>query len=252
MIGRDELAARLDALYEIGLFEDACPNGLQVEGRREVRKVVTGVTSSLAFIEEAARRGADAIVVHHGIFWTGAPPVLRGSLLKRVRALLAAELSLLAYHLPMDRHFELGNNAPALRALGADDLRPFAPHGGQPVGWHGRLAAPVAARDFLARVEGYYDAKATAFLSGPAAVRTVGLVSGGGQKDAARAVAAGLDCFITGEVSEPNLHLAAEEGLNHVSVGHHASERVGPRALAGHLARAFGIDAEFVDIPNPA
>jgi dinuclear metal center YbgI/SA1388 family protein len=252
MVARDDLVRHLDALLEISLFEDACPNGLQVEGKTEVRKVVTGVTSSLALIEEAVRRKADAIVVHHGIFWSGGSPVLKGSMKKRVRALLEADLNLLAYHLPLDRHAEIGNNAPALRALGGVDLEPFAPHGGQPIGWRGRLATPASADEFLARVESYYGAKATAFMAGPPRIRTVGLVSGGAQKDATRAVAAGLDCFITGEISEPNLHIAQEEGLHHISIGHHASERVGARELATYLARTFGVTAEFVDLPNPA
>jgi dinuclear metal center YbgI/SA1388 family protein len=252
MVGRDELAGHLDALLEIAAFEDYCPNGLQVEGRPEVRKVVTGVTSSLAFIEEAVKLRADAIVVHHGIFWDGVSPVLRGGMKKRVRALLDGGLSLLAYHLPLDRHEALGNNAPALRALGGVDLEPFAVHGGQPIGWRGRLDRPVAAAEFLARVERYYAAKATAFLAGPAEIRTVGVVSGGAQKDASKAVALGLDCFITGEISEPNLHIATEEGIHHVSVGHHASERTGPRELAAYLARTFGVEAAFVDVPNPA
>jgi dinuclear metal center YbgI/SA1388 family protein len=252
MVARDQLVRHLDAMLEISLFDDACPNGLQVEGRAEVRRVVTGVTSSLALIEEAVRRKADAIVVHHGIFWSGASPILRGSMKKRVRALLEADLNLLAYHLPLDAHAEIGNNAPALRALGGVDLEPFAAHGGQPVGWKAKLAAPAGAQEFLARVESFYAAKATAFLAGPPTIRTVGLVSGGAQRDATRAVAAGLDCFITGEISEPNLHIAQEEGLHHISIGHHASERVGARELASHLARTFGVTAEFIDVPNPA
>jgi dinuclear metal center YbgI/SA1388 family protein len=252
MVARDELVRHLDTLLEISLFEDYCPNGLQVEGRPEIRSVVTGVTSSLALIEEAVRRRADAIVVHHGIFWDGVSPILRGSMKKRVRALLDAELNLLAYHLPLDRHVDVGNNAPALRALGGVDLEPFATHGGQPIGWRGRLERPVAAAELLARVEAFYGARATAFMAGPATIRTLGVVSGGGQKDAAKAVAAGLDCFITGEISEPNLHIAQEEGLNHISIGHHASERVGPRELGAYLARTFGVSAEFVDVPNPA
>jgi dinuclear metal center YbgI/SA1388 family protein len=249
---RDQLVRHLDTLLEIDLFQDSCPNGLQVEGRPEVRKVVTGVTSSLALIEEAVRRRADAIVVHHGIFWNGASPVLKGSMKKRVRALIGADLNLLAYHLPLDRHPDVGNNAPALRALGGVDLEPFGIYGGQPIGWRGRLSAPVPAKEFLGRVEKYYDAKATAFLAGPSTIESVGIISGAAQKDAAKAAAAGLDCFITGEISEPNLHVAQEEGLNHVSVGHHASERVGPRHLAAYLAKTFGLEAEFVDVPNPA
>ncbi|HYC76655.1 MAG TPA: Nif3-like dinuclear metal center hexameric protein [Planctomycetota bacterium] len=248
---RDALVAHLNRLLEIELVSDYGPNGLQAEGRPTVRRVVTGVTASLAFLEEAVRRGADAVVVHHGVLWDGASTVLRGSLKKRFKLLLEHDLNLLAYHLPLDRHPEVGNNAPALRDLGVVDLAPFAPHRGRAVGWKGRLPEPEPVERFVARVSAYYQATPTAFLHGPARVSTVGLVSGAAQGDARQAALEGLDAFVTGEVSEYNPHLAREEGLHHLSVGHHASERVGPRRLAEHLRDVLGLDAEFVDAPNP-
>jgi dinuclear metal center YbgI/SA1388 family protein len=251
VLSRDAFAARLDGLLESALVADYCPNGLQCEGRAEVRKVVTGVTSSLELLKAAVACGADAVVVHHGVFWDGASPVVRGSLKKRLKLLLAEDLNLLAYHLPLDRHPDVGNNAPALRDLGLEDLAPFALHRGKAIGWKGRLPTPEAAEAFAARVGDYYAAKPLAFLHGPAEIRTVGLVSGAAQGDARQAVAEGLDCFITGEVSEFNLHLAREEGLHHLSVGHHASERVGPRRLATWIRTELGLEAEFVDVPNP-
>ncbi len=252
MLGRDELVAQLNQLFEVGLFTDYCPNGLQVEGRPTIRRVVTGVTSSLALIERAVEMNADALVVHHGILWDGASMVLRGAFRKRVSALLKADLNLLAYHLPLDRHSEIGNNAPALRDLGGTDLAPFALYKGQAVGWRATLAVPAAADAFLARVSAYYGTDALAFPFGPPEIRTVGMVSGAAQGDLNKAVAAGLDCFITGEVSEYNMHIAKEEGIHHISVGHHASERVGPRCLANWLSTRMGLDATFVDLPNPA
>ncbi len=250
-LARDAFVAQLNRLFEIELFTDYCPNGLQSEGRAEVGKVVVGVTASLELLEEAVRRGADAVVVHHGVFWDGASPVVRGSLKKRLKLLLEHDLNLLAYHLPFDRHADVGNNAPALRDLGCVDLAPFAVHKGKAIGWKARLPVPEAVESFAARVGAYYESAPRAFLHGPAEVRTVGLVSGAAQGDARQAVAEGLDAFITGEVSEYNLHLAREEGLHHLSVGHHASERVGPRRLAAWLRSEVGLEAEFVDSPNP-
>jgi dinuclear metal center YbgI/SA1388 family protein len=252
MMRRDELVAALDAYLEIAGVTDYGPNGLQVEGRDEVRSVVTGVTACEALLLEAAARGADMVVAHHGIFWDGQPPILRGALLKRVRALLGAGITLCAYHLPLDGHPEVGNNAPALRDLGATDLEPFGEARGITVGWKGRLREPLPAAALLDRIAEYYACTPLAFLEGPELVRTVGAVSGGAQSYLNLAIAQGLDLFVTGEVSEYNYHLAREEGVHHVSVGHHASERVGPRRLARHLSDNFPVQAEFVDIPNPA
>ncbi len=249
---RDEVIEHLDRIYESQLVQDYGPNGLQVEGRADVQRIATGVTASLEFLTAARDFGADLAIVHHGIFWNGASPVLRGSLGKRVRLLLESGMTLLAYHLPMDRHAEVGNNAPALRAWGVTDLLPFAVAKGVSVGWRGRFETPLPVDDVVARIRKYYDAEPLSFLHGPPVVRTIGLVSGAAQGEIHAAIAAKLDLFVTGEVSEYNLHLAKEEGIHHLSVGHHASERVGPRALAAYCARTFGIPAAFLDFPNPA
>ena len=251
MVHRDELIRQLDDLLEIEGVEDYGPNGLQVEGAPEVHKVITGVTASLAFIETAVEMQAQMVVVHHGIYWNGQPVVLRGHLKKRVQALLESGITLLGYHLPLDRHAEVGNNAPALRDMGLDDLEPFARHRGTFVGWKGRFTEPVSAGDLLERVQRYYGSEPVAFMEGPDQVSTVGLVSGAAQSDLASAVRAGLDAFITGEVSEYNPHIAREEGIHHISVGHHASERIGPRKLAAWLSGRFDTEVEFVDLHNP-
>ncbi len=251
MPARDEIVRHLDLLLGAAEVADYCPNGVQVEGGADVGRIVTGVTACAELIRLAAARGAQMLVVHHGIFWNHQPPVLRGALLGRVRALLDAGITLLAYHLPLDRHPDVGNNAPALRELGATDLEPFASCKGTTIGWKGRFAEPIAPDELLRRVGAVYGPPAHAFLDGPARIATIGLVSGAAQGEAQTAVAAGLDAFVTGEVSEYNFHLAREEGIHHVSVGHHASERIGPRRLADHLRRTFAVAAEFVDVPNP-
>jgi len=252
MIARDELVHRLDQLLEVDGVVDYGPNGLQVEGRSEVNRVVTGVTASLALIEAARDREADALVVHHGIFWNHQSLVLRGSLLKRVRALLSSGITLCGYHLPLDRHPDVGNNAPALRSMGVIDLEPFAQAKGVSVGWKGRFATPISPDELMTRVRNTYDVTApTAFLDGPDAINTIGLVSGAAQGEQTTAIAEGLDAFITGEVSEQNFHLAKEEAIHHLSIGHHASERIGPRCLAEWMASNLPVEAEFVEVPNP-
>jgi dinuclear metal center YbgI/SA1388 family protein len=252
MAPRDTLIRELDTLLDIAASEDYGPNGLQVEGVEEVSRVITGVTASLALIEEARARSAQMLVVHHGIFWNHQSPVLRGSLLRRVRALLEGGISLLAYHLPLDRHPEVGNNAPALRALGAEGLLPFARAKAASVGWKGCFRTPISPRELLERIQRVYGVSdPTAFLEGPSEIRTVGLVSGAAQGELTTAIAEGLDAFLTGEVSEYNFHLAKEEGIHHISLGHHASERIGPRNLAAWISERFPVDAEFVDVPNP-
>lgn len=251
-ISRDALVAELDALLDVEAFSDYCPNGLQVEGKTRIRKVATAVTASLAAIELAAEAKADALIVHHGIFWNHQTPLLRGSHLKRVKALLKAKLNLLAYHLPLDHHAEVGNNAPALRDLGVGELVPFAKSRGSYVGWRGVVEGGVAFEDFLSRCEDYYQTKALAFRGGAQRVQRVGIVSGAGQGELETAVREGLDVFLTGEVSEYNFHLAMEEGIHHLSLGHHATERVGPRKLLAHLQERHGLDGVFLDVPNPA
>lgn len=250
-IARNELVAYLDEYLNASGGADMAPNGLQVEGAPEIRKIVTGVSACHELFVEAARRGAQAVLVHHGIFWDGMPYPLVGWQFRRVAALVRDELNLLAYHLPLDRHPEVGNNAVAGRRLGLTDLQPFGDYKGLPIGFRGRFPEPLPADELLARAESLYDQRPLAFAHGPDPVASVGIISGGAQRDIHGAIAAGLDAYITGEVSEWVMNIAREAGIHFLSCGHYATERLGVQALGDHLADRFGLEVEFVDVPNP-
>ena len=246
-----ELVAYLDRLLEARRGTDVCPNGLQVEGRQGVSKVVTGVSACHELFEAARERGADAVLVHHGIFWRGDAQVLTGVQYRRVAELVHGELSLLAYHLPLDRCADLGNNALAARALGLGELAPFGTLDGGEWGFRGRFAEPVPMAEFTGRCQELFGGEPLVFAHGPDPVSTVGIVSGGAQRVLTQAIDADLDLFLTGEVSEWVMNLAREAGIHFVAAGHYATERLGVQALGEHLADRFGIEVEFVDIPNP-
>ena len=250
MVARADLLRHLDEILDSG-GADFCPNGLQVEGRLEIRKLVTGVSACRELFERAAAAGADAVLVHHGIFWNGASPLLVGSHFQRVAALIGAGMSLFAYHLPLDRHPELGNNALAARGLGLGEIEPFGDYQGQPIGCRGRFAAPLPIEELVTRCEGLFGQAALAFREGPALVSTLGIISGGAQREFQQAIAAGLDAYITGEASEWVMNVARESGVHYLACGHYATERLGVRALGEHLEQRFGIAVEFVDVPNP-
>ncbi|MCC7069849.1 MAG: Nif3-like dinuclear metal center hexameric protein [Deltaproteobacteria bacterium] len=249
-VHRDDLARLLDGWLSPATFTDAAENGLQVEGKPEVERVVCGVTASRALIERALDERADAIIVHHGLVWSGGIRRLDGWLGARVRLLMKAELSLFAYHLPLDAHPELGNNAELARALGVVETRPFGRYQGQLIGVAGVLQEPLAAAAFLARV---------AERVGPVhpasrlveQVRSVGICSGGAASMIHDAVAERLDVFVTGEPAEWSHAISAETGVGFLAAGHHATERFGPRALAARLT-SQGIDARFIDVENAA
>jgi dinuclear metal center YbgI/SA1388 family protein len=247
----DDLIDYLDRLLAAGEGNDICPNGLQVEGRQEVRKVVTGVSACHELFVTARQTGADAVLVHHGIFWRGDSPVLTGIQFRRVAELVHGEMSLLAYHLPLDRHPELGNNALAARALGLGELAPFGTLDGENWGFRGRFAEPVSMAAFTDRCRALFGGEPLVFAHGPDPVTTAGIVSGGAQRVLSQAIDAGLDLFLTGEVSEWVMNLSREAGIHFVAAGHYATERLGVRALGEHLAERFGIEVEFVDVPNP-
>lgn len=251
-IDRDELVAYLDKLLEVSRGQDYCPNGLQVEGRGLVRRIVTGVSACRELFAEARRLKADAVLVHHGIFWKGASPTLVGVQYGRVRELILGELNLLAYHLPLDRHPELGNNALAARNFGLVELEPFAFHAGEPTGYAGRFPEPIAAEVLVRRAEEIYERKPLVYSYGPERVRNLAIVSGGAQKELYGAIDAGYDAFLTGEVSEWVMNLAREARVHYLAAGHYATERCGVRALGKHLAERFGLEVEYVDVPNPA
>jgi dinuclear metal center YbgI/SA1388 family protein len=234
-------------------------DGLQVEGREEVRKVVTGVSAYAELFARARAAGADAVLVHHGLFWKNLPLPLTGIRYRRVAELIHSGMSLLAYHLPLDRHPELGNNAVAARAFGLVDVEPFGSYQGQPIGCKGRFAEPVpAARLAELCLSVFGQQPLAAFLAGGGAagggerpVSTLGLISGGAQGEFYQAIDEGLDAYITGEVSEWVMNVARETGTHFLAAGHYATERLGVQALGGHLAQRFGLAVEFIDVPNP-
>ncbi len=246
-----ELVRYLDEYLEAGAVSDYGPNGLQVEGAATVRKLVTGVSSCQELFERARERGADALLVHHGLFWRGTPYPLVGHQYRRVAELLRGNMALLAYHLPLDRHAEVGNNALAARRLGLHELRPFAQHEGVAIGWQGRLLESIPASQLAVRCGALFEQPA--LLLGPPdrPVRRVGIVSGGAQREFLQAIAEGLDAYITGEASEWVTNLARETGVAYIAAGHYATERLGVRALGEHLAARYGIAVEFIDVPNP-
>lgn len=241
-----------DQLLDAAAGRDYGPNGLQVEGTRDVRKIVTGVSACVELFEKARDAGADAVFVHHGLLWEseGARPIV-GHRRRRLATLIEAGLHLVAYHLPLDRHPGLGNNALAAKQLGLYAVEPFALHDGLPTGVRGRYPDPLAPAELVARCRQAFGQEPLAFLAGPEAIATVGIVSGGADRDVHQAIAAGLDAFVTGEVSEWVMNVAREERIHFLACGHHATERLGIRALGDHLAARFGLDHEFVDIPNP-
>jgi len=239
----------LDELLEPARFRDYCPNGMQVEGKTEVLRLVTGVTASLALIEAAIAAGADAILVHHGLFWKGDDMRVIGPRRRRLALLLAHQVNLLAYHLPLDAHAELGNNAQLGRRLGLAATLHF---GEQEIGCAGDLAAPVAAHAFAACVEASLGR--TPLLVGNAnrMVRRIGWCTGGAQGYFEAAISAGCDLYLSGEISEQTTHLARESGVPYVAAGHHATERYGVEALGRHIAARFGIGHQHIEIDNPA
>ncbi len=250
-VALDELVAYLASYLDLEAVSDHGPNGLQVEGRGRVEKLVTGVSACGELFERAAGAGADAVLVHHGIFWEGAPPELTGFRYRRVAALIRSGLSLLAYHLPLDRHPEVGNNAVAARRLGLVDLAPFGRHRGVAIGFRGRFAEPLAPAALLARCAEVFGAEPLAFTAGPDPVATLGLVSGAAQELVHEAVAAGLDAYLTGEASEWVMNVARESGIHFLAAGHYATERLGVEVLGRHLGERFGLEVEFIDVPNP-
>lgn len=245
------LVAYLDHYLDAGRGRDFGPNGLQVEGRGEVRKVVTGVSACHELFVRAREAGADAVLVHHGLFWEGMPRTLTGFQYRRVAELVRGEMSLLAYHLPLDRHAEVGNNAVAARDFGLVDVEPFCLYEGLPIGFKGRFPAPLSKDELVARCSTVYGQQPLAFLDGPAAVSTLGIVSGGAQREFHVAIAEGLDAYLTGEASEWVMNVAREAGVHYLAAGHYATERLGIRALGEHVAERFSVEVELIDVPNP-
>lgn len=253
---REELVAYLEEVLEPARFRDYCPNGLQVEGRAEVRRVVCGVTASQALVEAAVARGADALLVHHGWFWKGEDGRIAGFRKRRLQTLLAHDINLFAYHLPLDAHGEFGNNAQLGRRLGFAVTGRFAEQDigflGVPVEAGGTVPpAPIFAAAIAQRVERALGRAPLLVGDDRRPVRRVAWCSGGAQGYFEQAILAGADLFISGEISEQTVHLARESGVPYLAAGHHATERYGVQALGEHLAERCGLACEFVEIDNP-
>jgi dinuclear metal center YbgI/SA1388 family protein len=245
------LARHCDALLDSGRFDDYCPNGLQVEGDRPVRRLITGVTASQALIDAAIPAGADAILVHHGYFWKHEDPRLVGMKGRRIRALMRAGVSLLAYHLPLDAHPDLGNNRRLAEVLGFTDPAPASPDG---LLWRTRLPQPRPAAELAALVAERLRRAPLHLTAGDPnrPVRELAWCTGGAQRYIAEARALGAELFLSGEVSEQTQHEARELGIDYLAAGHHATERYGVQALGEHLAGELGLEHRFIDVDNPA
>jgi dinuclear metal center YbgI/SA1388 family protein len=210
------------------------------------------VTACQALIDEAVKRNAQALLVHHGILWGNQMPVITRSFRRRIQSLLDANINLLAYHLPLDRHLDVGNGAMVAKRLGLTNLQPFGAHKNITVGVRADAESPMTIDGLTQRVREVLSSDPTVFAHGAESIRTIGIVTGAADKDLPQAVEAGLDCYITGEISEYVMHYAREEGIHFIAAGHHATERWGVQALAEHVANEHGLTWEFVDVPNPA
>lgn len=252
MVHRAELLGAFDALLQPERFKDYGPNGLQVEGKAEVRKIVSGVTASLALIEAAVAAQADAIFVHHGLFWRGQSGAVTGWMKRRLALLLEHDINLFAYHLPLDAHPELGNNAQLGLQLGLTATSRF---GDQNLGFLGTKTdggSFSTAFELSEHVKSVLNRPVTLINRAQLAIKNIAWCTGGAQCYFEAAIAAGADVFITGEISEPQAHYAREMNVAFIACGHHASERFGAPAVAAHVAVQHGLVHEFIDIDNPA
>lgn len=248
MVSLEKLLEFMENLLEPQRFRDYCPNGLQVEGRKEISRIVSGVTACEALLQAAIERQADLVLVHHGYFWKGEAQAITGIKRRRLQALLTNDMNLVAWHLPLDAHPEVGNNAQLGQRLGFQVEAAMNPEG---VGLLGALEQPCSALELGKRLEVALDRTPQMIGSEHKEIRTVAWCTGGAQGYIEQAVAAGVDAYISGEISEQTVHVARETGLVYYAAGHHATERYGVQALGEKIANTFNIHHEFVEIPNP-
>ena len=230
-------------------IKDYVPNGLQIEGRESIQKILTGVTASLEFIDAAIARNVDAVIVHHGYFWKSETPVIRGMKYARIKKLIENGINLYAYHLPLDLHAELGNNAQLAKMWNIQDVMPISEQ--QPLVLTGNLSQEISVDEFSQMIETSLDRKPFIEASGPKMIKRIAWCSGAAQDYLEDAANAGFDAFITGEVSERTIYIARELGIHFIAAGHHATERDGVKALGQWLAQEYSFDVEFIDINNP-
>jgi dinuclear metal center YbgI/SA1388 family protein len=250
MVELNSLERYCNELLITSSMDDYCPNGVQVDiGSREVRRLVSAVTACQAAIDEAVEMDADLLLVHHGLFWRGDPAPLTGLKGLRVGALYRGDLNLMAYHLPLDAHPELGNNRLLGEQLGLPDGTAVADESG--LLWQAELPVPESAAEFAQRIQRALDRQPLHLPGGAEQIRRVAWCTGAAQDHIAQAVTLGVDAFISGEVSEQTTHLASELGIHYFAAGHHATERFGVQALGRHLADQFDLEHHFLDISNP-
>jgi dinuclear metal center YbgI/SA1388 family protein len=233
------------------LFKDYCPNGLQVEGREEVQTIVTGVTGCVELFQKAIAEKADGILVHHGIIWNFERPVYKGGYKQRVKLLLENDINLWGFHLPIDAHQIYGNNAVLAELFDLENRVPFGDYNGACIGVRGETKNSDP-EHFFETVRKNLNPSAVILPYGKKEIKTVGIISGGAQKEFNQAIADGIDLYLTGEISEYNMHLAKEEKVHFIAAGHHVTERFGVRRIGELLAENFDLKVKFIDIPNPA
>ena len=246
-----ELEAELKQVLRPEQFNDYCPNGLQVQGREKISKLVTGVTACQELIDSAAAAKADALLVHHGYFWRGEDQSISGIKKSRIEALLKHDISLLAYHLPLDVHREFGNNVQLAQRLGIEIEGELGKQNNHPIGLTGTLAEDADFDSLQTLIEQKLGRQPLAIEGKSKNIKSVAWCTGAAQNYIELAVAAGVDAYITGEVSEPTVHIARESGIHFFSAGHHATERYGVQAIGNYLAEKFGLEHQFIDIDNP-
>lgn len=251
MVSRTELLQALTTILEPHYFQDYCPNGLQVEGCDTIKTLVTGVSASQALVDAAIKENADAILVHHGYFWKGENPCLTGMKFQRIKKLIEHNINLFAYHLPLDAHPELGNNAQLAKQLGIIVEGGLEPENPRSIGNVGSLTESVTGEAFAARLEAVLSRKPLHVAGSGRSIKRVAWCTGGAQGYIEKAVALGVDAFITGEASEQTTHVANECGIHFFAAGHHATERYGAASLGEFIANKFQLNHRFIDIDNP-
>ena len=247
---RREFNQLLNDILKPQLIKDFCPNGLQVEGKNEIKKIVTGVTASQALIEAAIEQQADAILVHHGFFWKGESQPITGMKKRRIGALLANDINLFGYHLPLDIHPTVGNNAQLAKLLDIEIETGLEPTSNS-VAMKGRLKTPLSGEDFADKIAKVLNRTPLTSLVRSAKIETIALCTGGGQGYIDLAAEQGIDAYLTGEASEQTIHSSREQNIDFFAAGHHATERYGVKALGELLAQEHGFDVTFIDIDNP-
>ncbi|MCP5163000.1 MAG: Nif3-like dinuclear metal center hexameric protein [Hahellaceae bacterium] len=250
-VSLSDLVAKADQVMQPGRLADYCPNGLQVEGKPEIARIVSGVTASQDFLEKAIAAKADLVLVHHGYFWKGEDPTLTGIKRRRIKLLMDNEVSLLAYHLPLDVHAEFGNNVQLAKLLNMEVTGPLETGNALSVGLIGQLPAPLSPESLAGLIETRLGRKPLHIPAGNSSIKKVAWCTGAAQGYIEKAIKADVDAYISGEISEPTVHLAREGKVDYFSVGHHASERYGVQALGKFLADYFQIEHCFIDADNP-